>query len=1648
MSARQSQAGDVGTGDDSHSTGYYSAAPPSAPSPGRHGAAVPDRDLMAQRWAKYFAGADCIQESEEAKYVLAIVDELRGRLCEFIGVQDQHGKFTSFVRGYEIPIDMSRLLELVNGVNHFDNTSILWDIETQLVRASEAVISCFSMALEVVRANRCSLPPGTLRITARFFNLSSVCAIKQVKADAVGRFVALRGNVVRSSDVRPKPLVMHYRCLACNGTFPQILTDGRYIVPSSCAANLVEGGMFDSMGSGDQCKGRKFKPERSRARTVDFQQVKLQEIGGRGLDSGRIPRTIQVELNGALCNTCVPGDVVTICGEIKAIRTDELQGRRAFEKKSTFLLFMEAHSVTLAGSQKIDSEHDQDAISFSEKDLETIAQVALHRGRKPFDFLVASLCPAIVGNDLVKAGLLLSLFGGSTSELLDEKNHVPVRGDLHVLVVGDPGLGKSQMLKACCKAAPRGVYVCGNTTTSTGLTVTMVRDPVTKDFALEAGALVLGDQGICCIDEFDKMGSEHQALLEAMEQQSISVAKAGIVCTLSARTSILAAANPVGGHYDRSKTVSENLKMSTPLLSRFDLIYILLDKVDTNRDKMLTRHIMELHSGSHTKANSGERTWKGAQELGVGCDAEEDRGKVEERLAAAAIEEGHDLLPSSMLRKYIAYARRWVSPKLSEDAARILRKFYLELRGKVQDDDSTPITMRQLEALVRLCQARAKADLREIATADDARDVVEIMEKALLDICSDDLGVLDFTRVSGCSNAKLQKKLVDALRISAQRKGHGRFSTADIVSCAKAARLYHQICAKHDFKNFIGMMRETNYLLKKGGGSYELSSGVYSGGSSRGRNAAGPTCDPFPFSAILDFAASFDSASTLAMSRKAPEVPPVALCLKHKSLGEKTVVLYDPAKFQPSRASQFQVSSLTPNEIVWSQVETRIKTVFSFAGTSQVLIEDNQGMPINNSEALIAALVAHDNAKPDRLGAYVEGLAAELGQSLKKVSEGLTIQKAARTVWELASSPIHQKYIGRNDVLMGLVKACSASSFLGSATAAAAIEHILCKTSEPLREMMLSAGAVGGLFKQLSNTKIPRKDDERHRLHAAAAICRELRRKGSAKDMLQRLTSKTSMSADKVAQILVDASFGSNAEVVSDTSPEGINNSNSLDDTEAENEDESETALQMKFKQLMAVRKAASRAKALLADSKRHKTRQYLMAGIYLILQEPECQKSLFSNDESLLFLVRGLNEPNRKVCATIVGIIWKLAEVEEYASDLIDKTRRAVKKKKWSLEDSVFAPRAMKSDARAFYDNDRVKKKAFKIDFSNLTAKKRFVNMVLKTDDDGGEEEMKEVRQVLWSCYSTIMDAFEFYSVMGTSVTQAYSIGLNAFSDFVDDCKIVDKATCSRKDIDTIFIVANLEEDKQSKTNKANDDRALMRFEFLDCVVRIAIAKYLKSGVTNDVSDALKMLCEQNIQANLGPEALHDSNDFRRERMYFEDVDKVYFKHIKKLRMIFDVFASPKVGFSQQSLMTLEEWCKFMKMLDLFDEDFTQREAKLAFAWSQMAVADEVRRRVPFTCITFEDFMEALARVCDMKALPTDKELNGASVADWFKEKLNKGLLDDYCRENPCNFFDKKYRPISDLLPKFLDLVYWKLDRDGDGDFDKADLQRFASRG
>ena len=248
--------------------------------------------------------------------------------------------------------------------------------------------------------------------------------------------------------------------------------------------------------------------------------------------------------------------MVTVAAIVKATGSDEGRGRSS-KDKCMFLLYLHAISVVNSKHTLTDGCSGLQ-IEFSTKDYYAIQEI--QGDPDAFKLIVGSLCPAIYGHEMVKAGLILGLFGG-TQRSSDKINNLSIRGDPHILLVGDPGLGKSQMLQAASSVAPRGVYVCGNMTTSSGLTVTLSREGGgSGDYALEAGALVLADQGCCCIDEFDKMGSQHLALLEAMEQQVISIAKAGIVCSLPARTAILAAANPSGGHYNKGKTVSENLK--------------------------------------------------------------------------------------------------------------------------------------------------------------------------------------------------------------------------------------------------------------------------------------------------------------------------------------------------------------------------------------------------------------------------------------------------------------------------------------------------------------------------------------------------------------------------------------------------------------------------------------------------------------------------------------------------------------------------------------------------------------------------------------------------------------------------------------------------------------------------------------------------------------------------------------------------------------------------------------------------------------------------------------------------------------------------------------------------------------------------------
>jgi DNA helicase MCM8 len=650
-------------------------------------------------------------------------------------------------------------------------------------------------------------------INVRLFNFYLATPIRHLKASSVGRFVMIKGTVVRVSNIKPVVTQMKFVCNKCKAGQIRFFQDGKFIPPDKCINR--------------SCKGRTFLPDRSSAVTVDWQKIRLQEIveNDSQHEAGRIPRTVEIEMTKDMVEAAVPGDQVSICGTVKMISTDQnsekYSGGRGKSAKAMYFLYLDGNS--LSNNKEVQKGY-MDLTQFSLKDLKFIQDIS--QEKELFHLVVNSLCPTIFGHEIVKAGLCLGLFGG-VQKYTNEKDKMAVRGDPHMLVVGDPGLGKSQLLTAVSHVAPRGVYVCGNTTSTSGLTVTVVRDPGSGDYSLEAGALVLADQGTCCIDEFDKMRQEHQALLEAMEQQSISIAKAGIVCTLPARCSVIAAANPAGGHYNRAKTVSENLKISPALLSRFDLIFILLDRPDKNRDKMLSDHVMNLHSGfedehhvpkrqdamytqfdNDRKAASTQSYRPGATQLDAGMNK-----RLREYLRPG---KKFIPMPPRLLRKYIAYARKYVHPVLSDDAKQILQSYYLKLRQNHHSSDSTPITTRQLESLIRLAQARAKIELRESVTEQDALDVIEIMSESLYDVLTDETGQVDLTRNTGYSKLKGMKAFVAKMQDVSSITGKDIFSVDELRNYADSVNLGNQFEQVLDKANHIG------YLLKQANRCYKF----------------------------------------------------------------------------------------------------------------------------------------------------------------------------------------------------------------------------------------------------------------------------------------------------------------------------------------------------------------------------------------------------------------------------------------------------------------------------------------------------------------------------------------------------------------------------------------------------------------------------------------------------------------------------------------------------------------------------------------------------------------------------------------------------------------------------------------------------------
>ncbi|KAK1697565.1 hypothetical protein QYE76_014262 [Lolium multiflorum] len=700
--------------------------------------AAPATARLMEVWPRYFLGETELPGRDPRAILVGALVNALEERSKLLPRVEKDGAI-SF-----LPIDFQQLKNLC------DDTDLL----DALKKNPKEALLCMGVAVHLYKW------PGRLndieKVNIRLYNhTETIIALKNLKAAYIKKLVTVRGTVVKVSTV--KPLVME----------------------------------------------------------LDFQCMKIQELASaENREEGRVPRTIECELTEDLVDCCIPGEVVTVTGIVKVLNNymDVGGGKSKSRNQGLYYLYLEAISVRNSKGHAVSENSDASSTdippsgsfgfeSFTDKELEFIYEYNNEHGPDVFRQILHSFCPSIYGHELVKAGITLALFGAVQKHSMDQ-NKVPIRGDIHVIIVGDPGLGKSQLLKAAASVSPRGIYVCGNTTTNAGLTVAVVKDSMTSDYAFEAGAMVLADRGLCCIDEFDKMSAEYQSLLEAMEQQCVSVAKAGLVASLSARTSVLAAANPVGGHYDRGKTVNENIKMNAALLSRFDLVFILLDKPDEFLDKRLSDHIMALHTNDrdHCTPNKRLRTVSQCSDI-MGAEIGEKSLASKLRLHP---EKDRDFvpLPEPLLRKYISYARNYVTPRTSTDG--------------------TPITARQLESLVRLAEARARVDLREEVTEQDAKDVIDIMKESLYDKYVDEHGYVDFTRSGGMSQQKEARRLLSALNKQSELQQKDCFSRAEMQSLADKLNLQVP-----DLDSIVESLNSAGFLLKKGP-KYQLQTSSYS----------------------------------------------------------------------------------------------------------------------------------------------------------------------------------------------------------------------------------------------------------------------------------------------------------------------------------------------------------------------------------------------------------------------------------------------------------------------------------------------------------------------------------------------------------------------------------------------------------------------------------------------------------------------------------------------------------------------------------------------------------------------------------------------------------------------------------------------------
>ena len=636
------------------------------------------------------------------------------------------------------------------------------EIETVFNEKPDEILDAFTRAIKGILQQRFPKYAKKIEheIRARIGNYPVQRSLRQINAEVIGKMTSVSGMVLRASEVKPLAKELVFMCPEGHRTDVILDKDLKLTTPVQC--------------SNSKCTHKELGIEPKSSRFIDVQFVRLQELP-EDLPPGQLPHYLDVTVKQDLVDNARPGDRIVLTGIIR-IEQERMSGVSKNESP-LYRLRLDGNNVEFLGGKgdKTSRRIEREQISPEEEKIIS----SLSKNPDIYERLIESYAPHITGHETIKESILL-LMAGSTQRQLNDGSKI--RGDINIFLVGDPGTAKSEMLKFCARIAPRGLYTSGRGSTAAGLTAAVVRD-ANGIFMLEAGATVLGDQGLVCIDEFDKMKAEDRsALHEVMEQQTASIAKGGIVATLNARASILAAANPMYGKYDPFKNITENVNLPVPLLTRFDLIFVVRDKPSKEKDTKIAKHIINLHTPKGIDSRS--------------------------------------LIDSETLTKYLSYAKR-IQPTLTKEAEEKILNYYMKMRSMGQDnDDIITVTPRQLEGLIRLSTARARLLLKNQVDGQDAQRAIDLLEEMFNEAGIDvNTGKVDLGTLQGRPRSEVSKMqlFMDVIRGLEGEHKHPVEESQLVEELAKTDKF-----TDDEARNYIRKMQKDSVIYEAKPGYYNI----------------------------------------------------------------------------------------------------------------------------------------------------------------------------------------------------------------------------------------------------------------------------------------------------------------------------------------------------------------------------------------------------------------------------------------------------------------------------------------------------------------------------------------------------------------------------------------------------------------------------------------------------------------------------------------------------------------------------------------------------------------------------------------------------------------------------------------------------------